>query len=309
VSPTPHPTRTAGDGEIINPDSVPTPTGGFGDLSGTSGNTSQTQQTANVMLVNFNKNFSIGYTQQYGLLYNSWEVYVGRFMNPHEDGIFLYDRISGEARIMNFTGKLQVSNYHELHNLDGNWEVHTGDFNGSGRAQVLLYDPGSGNMQFLVFDSHLSLTDQKPLSSLGSNKVLYVGHFGMSTLSVMLYNPQAAQSTFIAFSSSLDVQRQYTVNSWDQNWQILIGSFLDRSHCLANHTCATGDDILVLNRQLGQLQQYMFSFGKQFTVFDNRSQSFIRNGVASQGAISSVDTTTFALVITLNTPIRGEELY
>jgi hypothetical protein len=304
------PTGSAqGNAEILSPDGGPAPSGGFGDLSGTSGNTSQTQQTANVMLVDFNKNFGVSYTQQYGLLYNSWEVYVGRFVNPHEDGIFLYDRISGEARIMNFTSKLQVSHYHELHNLDGNWEVHTGDFNGSSRAQVLLYDPGSGDMQFLVFDSHLSLTTQKTLSSLGSNMVLYVGHFGMSTLSVMLYDPQAAQSSFIAFSRSLDVQRQITITSWDQNSQILVGAFLDRSHCLANHTCATGDDILVLNRQLGQLQQYIFSFGKQFSVFDNRSQSFLRNGVAPQGALSSVNTTTFALVVTLNTSIRGEELY
>ena len=261
------------------------------------------------MLVNFNNSFSVGYTQQYGLFYNAWEVYVGRFVNPHEDGIFLYDRISGQADIMNFTSKLQVSNYYELHNLDGNWEVHTGDFNGSGRAQVLLYDPGSGNMQFLVFNSHLSLTAQKTLSSLGSNQVLYVGHFGMPTLSVMLYNPEAAQSTFIAFSGSLDVQRQLTVTSWNQNWQILIGAFLDRSRCLANHTCATGDDILLLNRQLGQLQQYMFSFGNQFKVFDNRSQPFLRNGVAPEGTLSPVDTATFALVVTLDTSIRGEELY
>ncbi|HEX6480686.1 MAG TPA: CHAP domain-containing protein [Ktedonobacteraceae bacterium] len=310
VSPTPDPTGSVqSDGEIINPDNGPTPTGGSGDLSGSSGGTPQSQQTANVMLVDFNKNFAISYTQQYGLLYNSWEVYVGRFVNPQEDGIFLYDRISGEARIMNFTGKLQVSNYHELHNLDGNWEVHTGDFNGSGRAQVLLYDPGSGNMQFLVFDSHLSLTTQQTLSSLGSNMVLYVGHFGMSTLSVMLYDPQTAQSSFIAFNRSLEVQRQVTITSWDQNSQILVGAFLDRSHCLANHTCATGDDILVLNRQLGQLQQYIFSFGKQFNVFDNRSQSFLRNGVAPQGVLSSVDTTTFSLVVTLDTSIRGEELY
>ncbi len=210
---------------------------------------------------------------------------------------------------MNFTKTLQVSNYHELHNLDGNWEVHTGDFNGSGRAQVLLYDPSSGDAQFLVFTSKLALVDQKSLSSFGSNLVLYVGHFGMPTLSVMLYDPQAAQSTFIAFDSSLDVTRQYTVNSWDQSWQILVGAFLDRSHCLANHTCATGDDILLLNRNLGQLQQYNFSFGKQYSVFDNRSQSFVRDGVAVQGVLSPVDTTTFSLVITLDTSIRGEELY
>jgi hypothetical protein len=294
----------------MGPNNGPTPTPVFGDLSGSSGGTSQAQQqTANVMLVDFNKKFGISHMQQYGLLYNSWEVYVGRFVNPHEDGIFLYDRISGEARIMSFTSKLQVSNYHELHNLDGNWEVHTGDFNGSGRAQVLLYDPSSGDAQFLIFTSKLSLANQKSLSAWGSNLVLYVGHFGMSTLSVMLYDPKAAQSTFIAFTPSLDVQRQYTVNSWDQSWQILVGAFLDRSHCLANHTCSTGDDILVLNRSLGQLQQYIFSFGKQFDVFDNRSQSFVRAGTATEGVLSPVDTTTFGLVMTLDTSIRGEELY
>jgi len=298
-----------GDADVLSPNHGPTPTSGLGDLSGTPGGPSQGQQTANVILVDFNKNFSIRHVQRYGLLYNSWEVYIGRFMNPHQDGIFLYDRISGEARIMSFTSKLRVSNYHELHNLDGNWEVHTGDFNGSGRAQVLLYDPGSGDVQFLVFTSHLALATQKSLSGLGSNQVLYVGHFGMSTLSVMLYDPEAAQSTFIAFSSSLDVERQYTVASWDQNWQILVGAFLDRSRCLANHTCATGDDILLLNRKLGQLQQYIFSFGKQFNEFDNRSQSFVRAGVAPQGVLSPVNTTTFSLVATLNTTIRGEELY
>ncbi|HLH63053.1 MAG TPA: CHAP domain-containing protein [Ktedonobacteraceae bacterium] len=278
-------------------------------LSGPPGATSQSQLTADVMVVDFDNNFSISHVQKYGLLYNSWEVYVGRFVNPQQDGVFLYDRNSGEARIMDFTGDLEITNYHELHNLEGNWEVHTGDFNGSGRAQVLLYDPSSGDAQFLVFTPKLSLAHQKSLSSPGSNLVLYVGHFGMPTLSVMLYDPQAAQSTFIAFDSSLDVARQVTVDSWDQSWQILIGAFLDRSRCLANHTCASGDDILLLNRNLGELEQYIFSFGNQYNVFDNRSQSFVRDGVAPQGVLSPVDTTTFGLVITLDTSIHGEEIY
>ena len=30
-------------------------------------------------------------------LNNAWEVYVGRFMNPNQDGLFLYDRSAGQA--------------------------------------------------------------------------------------------------------------------------------------------------------------------------------------------------------------------
>ena len=131
----------------------------------------------------------------------------------------------------------------------------------------------------------------------------------MPTLSVMLYDPQAAQSTFVAFDKSLEITHQYQVSSWNQNWQILLGAFVDRSRCLASGNCSTGDDILVLNRQTGQVQQYVFSFGLQYQVFDSRSQAFLREGVAADANLGPVDTTSFSLLGTLNTSIRGEELY
>ena len=120
---------------------------------------------------------------------------------------------------------------------------------GTGRAQVLLYNPSSGEAQMLVLKSNLSSADQKSFSGWGTNKALYVGHFGTPTLNIMLYDPQAIQTTFIAFDTTLMVTYQSTVPAWDNRWQILIGSFLDRSHCLTVHNCTTGDDILVLNRQ------------------------------------------------------------
>jgi len=279
------------------------------DLSGSlTGSVAQTL-TANLLVLDFGRNFNVLHLQQYTLIDNSWEVYVGRFVNPNQDGIFLYDRFLGEARLLSFDARLQVTHNHGVHNLNGNWEVHSGDFQGSGRSQVLLYDPSSGDAQFLTFARDLSLSDQKMYSGWGTNQVLYVGHFGMPALSVMLYDPQAGQSTFMAFDAALDMTHQYTVQSWDQRWQVLIGAFLDRSHCLASYNCSTGDDILVLNRQTGQMSQYAFSFGNQFQVYDNRSQGFVRDGRATEDRLNVVDTTSFSLLTTLSTSIRDEELY
>jgi hypothetical protein len=266
-------------------------------------------RTANILVLDFNKDFSIRFQQQYTLWHANWEVYVGRFAGPQRDGIFLYDRSVGEGRIMDFDSHLVVSDYQEMHNLDGNWLVYSGDFIGTGRAQLLVYDPSSGAAQILTFAPNLALAGQKLYSNWGTNQVLYVGHFGTSALNVMLYDPEAQQSTFIAFDKRLEVARQYVVHSWSQRWQILVGAFLDRSRCLASHTCSTGDDILVLDRQTGQMQQYIFSFGRQLQEFDNRVQSFARNGVASEQHLNSVDTTTFSLLTTLKTSIRDEEIY
>jgi len=154
-----------------------------------------------------------------------------------------------------------------------------------------------------------SVVNQKSMSGWGTNQVLYIGHFGLSSLSVMLYNPQASQSTFIAFDKSLRVSHQYTISSWDQNSQVLVGAFLDRSRCLASHTCTSGDDILVLNRKTGQVKQYIFSFGNHFKVFDNRVQAFLRERAASIATLSTVDATSFSLMSTLDTGIHNEELY
>jgi hypothetical protein len=266
-------------------------------------------QTANAQVLDFNQDFSVRNLQQYTLLNNAWEVYVGRFVNANQDGLFLYDRSAGQARVVSFDSKLQVSHYHDMQDLAGNWEVYSGDFNGSGRAQALLYDPSSGNAQFLIFSPDLSLANQKSYSGWGTNLALYVGHFGTSTLIVMLYDPEAAKRTFVAFNNSLEVTHQYQVSIWDQRWQILVGSFVDRSRCLASGNCTTGDDILVLNRQTGQIQQYVFSFGRQYRVFDNRSQAFLREGLAANANLGPVDTTSFSLLGTLDSSIRGEELY
>jgi hypothetical protein len=280
------------------------------DLSGSDLQNWETQgRMANVIVFNFKKDFSINKQQQYTLWHDAWEVYVGRFANTHQDGIFLYDRIPGEARVLDFDNKMVVSQYHEIHNLVGNWEVHSGNFNNSGRAQVLLYDPSSGSAQFLLFGSDLSLQHQMSISGWGSNRVLYIGHFGLPSLSVMLYSSQAGQSTFVAFDSSLRVSHQYTISSWNQNSQVLVGSFLDRSRCLASHTCSNGDDVLVLNRQTGQVRQYIFSFGNHFKVFDNRAQAFLREGATSVASLSPVDATSFSLMSTLDTSIHNEELY
>jgi len=44
-------------------------------------------------------------------------------------------------------------------------------------------------------------------------------------------------------------------------------------------------------------------------VFDNRIQSFVREGLTSGSRLNMVDTTSFSLMATLPTDIHGEELY
>ncbi|MFL5653838.1 MAG: CHAP domain-containing protein [Ktedonobacteraceae bacterium] len=264
---------------------------------------------SNSIVLDFDQNFNVHNFQQYTLMDNNWEVYIGRFVSSNQDSLFLYDRVLREVDLLSFDSNLHVTHNQPMHNVDGNWEVFSGDFMGAGRSQALLYNPIGGNAQMLIFKSDLSLANTKNYTGWGTNQVLYVGHFGAPTLSVMLYDPHAALSTFMEFDSTLTVSHQVTVSSWDNHWQILIGSFLDRSHCLASHNCSTGDDILVLNRQTGQLEQYVFSFGNQYQVGDNRSQGFVRTRIAPMENLTSVDTSTFSLLTMLSTSIRGEELY
>ncbi len=290
---------------------TPQKPGPGGDLSGNTVVDPQNPQPPppNILLVSFTSDLHIKQQQAYTLMYDPWEVYVGRFVNAHQDGLFLYDRTAGEARIMDFTSALLVNHYQQLHNLVGNWDIHTGDFDASGRARLLLYDPGTGDLQFLVFAPDLSLANQVDDTGLNTGQVLYVGHFGLPALSVMLYDPAAGQSTFIAFDSSLQVAQQVAVQSWNQTWQVLIGAFLDRSTCQAAYHCATVDDVLALNRQTGQLKQYSFTFGNQYQVFDNRLQAFIREGVVITARLQTVDTSSFNWQTTLDASITTEELY
>jgi len=288
----------------------PTPTTGTGDLSGTAPQDwEKLGRTANIVVLNFDKDFAVHVQQSYTLWHANWEVYVGRFASATQDGIFLYDRLAGEGRIMDFDAKLLINHYQETHNLDGNWILYSGDFTGAERAQLFLYDPGSGDGQMLAFKPDLTLEKQLTYTNLGTGMVLYAGHFGLPNVSVMLYDPQAGRSTFLAFDKALAIAQQTTVQSWGQRWQILVGAFLDRSRCIINGNCSTGDDILVLDRQTGKIGQYVFSFGRKFQVYDNRSQAFLRQGGAPDKRLNNVDTTTFSLLNTLSTNIHDEELY
>jgi hypothetical protein len=247
--------------------------------------------------------------QDYSLWHNSWEVYIGRFLSPTRDGVFLYDRTVGEARVLGYSSKLQLAQFRFLHNLGGNWDVHTGSFNGQAQAQILLYDPGTGDAQMLTLKKDLAVGEQITYSAWGTDLVLYVGHFGLPTLSVMLYDPQLARSTFLAFDASLKIAHQAIIQTWDQNSQILVGAFLDRTLCLEQHTCASGDDILVLNRTTGMVAQYIFSFGNLFNIYDNRIQAYLRDGMAPVANVFPVDASLFRLLSSEESTIHGEELY
>ncbi len=268
-----------------------------------------TGRTANAVILNFNTDLSVNHIQQYTQWHNSWEVYVGRYTNSNQDGVFLYDRRIGEARVMDFDSSMAINNYQEIHDLSGNWQVFSGDFNGSGHAQVMLYEPSRGIGAFLILGSDLSLVKRIDYTGWTPNEVFYVGHFGTDRLNAMLYDPQAGTSTFIVFNDALKILTLHTVHSWDQHYQILVGAFVDRTACLTSGGCSKGDDILVLNRASGQIQQYVFTFGRQYQVINNRAQPFVRSGFSSNSEYRTVDTTTFQAVGTFSTSIGNEELY
>ena len=131
-----------------------------------------------------------------------------------------------------------------------------------------------------------------------------------------MYDQQNAQSVFVSFHADLTIDHQYTVKTWDQRWQILVGAFHDVAQCSsasASTDCAKNDDILVLNRQNGQIEQYVFSFGRQYQLYDNRAQAFLRQGYHAgyftHQYVDFIDATTFSMVSTQSTSIRNEELY
>jgi hypothetical protein len=294
---------------LLNPGAGPNQGILDNDLSSVLSSSTPRVLASNVNVLDFDQNFQVLHFQQYTLMDNNWEVYTGGFVNSNQDGLLLYDRVLREVRLLGFDSHLHITHNQPIHNVDGNWQVFSGDFKGAGRSQVLFYNPIGGNAQILTLKTDLSLADTKNYTGWGTNQVLYVGHFGAPTLSVMLYDPQAVLSIFMEFDSTLTVSHQVTVHSWDNHWQILIGSFLDRSRCLASNNCSTGDDILVLNRRTGQLEQFVFSFGNQYQVDDTRSQGFVRSRVAPMDSLTSIDASSFSLLTTLNTSIRGEELY
>jgi len=268
-----------------------------------------TGRTANAIVLDFNADLSIRHLQQYTQWHNSWEIYVGRYKNANQDGVFLYDRKIGEARVMDFNASMAINDYQELHDLKGNWQVFSGNFNGSGRAQVMLYDPSKGMGAFLVLGSDLSLVKRQGYKGWTPNEVLYIGRFGADRLNAMLYDPQTGTSTFIAFNNALKVQTIRTMHSWDKNYQILVGSFVDRSTCIADGNCGKGDDILVLNRKTGQIQQYVFTFGRQYQVINSAARPYTRQGSDSSKVYKTVDTTIFKIIGTFDTTIKNEELY
>lgn len=212
---------------------------------------------------------------------------------------------------MDFTRSLLVNHYQALSGLEGNWEVHTGDFRGASHAQILLYDPSTGALRFLVFAPDLRLLLQVNDTILPAGMVLYIGHFGLPALSVMLYDPQAGKSTFVAFDTSLHITQQATVPGWDRNWQVLVGAFLDRSACIAAHSCSVGDDILALDRTTGTIQQFVFSFGNPDPMLDRCVLALLHEGEipAMNPALRIVDPPGYTLGITLDTGITDEELY
>jgi surface antigen len=281
------------------------PTAALGNNSQVT-NENSSARTANVMLMDFDKNLNVVHRQVYYLWHADWEVYVGRFASKNQDGIFLYDRTMGEVRVLDFNANMQINTYHEMHNLTGNWMVYSGDFAGLGNAQLMLYDPIAGKLQIMSFDKHLNVTHDKLFSNVGKNEVAYIGHFGQATPGIMLYDPQAAQSTFMSIDHSLAIDHEYLVKSWNQNSQILVGDFSDHNNC--GSSC-NSDSILVLNRKTGLIEQYVFTFGKVSKVYDNRAQGFMREGVSVTQHVSLVDTSTFSMVSSLSTPIRNEELY
>ncbi|WP_376793648.1 hypothetical protein, partial [Thermogemmatispora sp.] len=283
--------------------------GGGNDLGGSQ--SSQSQLVPNVLLVDFTSTFGIRQLQRYLLSQDSWEIYIGRFVSAQQDGLFLYDRLNGQARLISFNARLQVAHNQAVTDLDGNWQVYSGDFCGLGQAQLLLYDPIAGQAQLLLLNRNLQVQARQSYSQWSSGGILYTGHFGGAAEGLMLYDPLRAESTFIAFDRQGELTHQYTVASWNQDWQVLIGSFIDHTSCGAEATCATGDDILVLNRQTGRLEQYAFHFQPTLKLYDNRLQAFVREGLAQEqdNYLKIVDTSTFSLLAILDTPVHSEELY
>ena len=63
-------------------------------------------RTANILVLDFDKNLNVLHQQQYTTWHSSWEVYVGSFATGNRDGIFLYDRVVGEGRMLDFNNTM-----------------------------------------------------------------------------------------------------------------------------------------------------------------------------------------------------------
>ena len=55
--------------------------------------------------------------------------------------------------------------------------------------------------------------------------------------------------------------------------------------------------------------RFIFTFGNQYRVFDNRLQAFLRDGVVITARLQMVDTSSFAWQASLDVSITTEESY
>ena len=270
--------------------------------------------SSNVLLVNFDATGTPRIQRAYSLWNANWEFYTGHLTSLLHDDVFVYDRISGEGHLLLFDASLRVQHETLLHGLQGDWLLTMGDFIGVGTAQLFLYDPTQGTARMLAFAADGSLHTQQTYTHLGTHELVYVGHFGLPTMSVMLHDPTPGQSLFLSFDRHLDISHESRVQTWGTRWQILVGSFLPRTTTACADTldtapCSTHDDLLVLDRQTGQLTPFVVSLKQNASRFDPRVTAFERLRVAPTLPVQPVETSIVSLAATLETSIRNEEVY
>ncbi len=194
---------------------------------------------------------------------------------------------------LDFDQNFQVLHFQQYTLMDNNWEVYTGGFVNSNQDGLLLYDRVLRDVRLLGFDSNLHITHNQPIHNVDGNWEVFSGDFkGAGRSQVLFYNPIGGNAQILTLKTDLSLADTKNYTGWG-----------------TNHNCSTGDDILVLNRRTGQLEQFVFSFGNQYQVDDTRSQGFVRSRVAPMDSLTSIDASSFSLLTTLNTSIRGEELY
>ena len=279
-----------------------------------------TQASSNVWFVTFDATGTPRVQRPYTLWNANWEYSIGSLTSASQDDLFLYDRTRGEGHLLVFGSSFQVQHETVMHGLQGNWLLTMGDFIGAGTAQLLLYDPTQGTARMLAFARDGSVQQHQDYSHLGTHELVYTGYFGLPTMSVMLHDPTQGQSLFLSFDHQLALSHESRMQTWGTRWQVLVGSFLleTTTGCTDTPPCSTGetretagthDDLLVLDRQTGQLEPFAISLAHNAHRFDPRVMAFERLGVAPTLQARPVETGVVSLGATLETSIRTEEVY
>ncbi len=217
-------------------------------------------RTAILTLIEYNQYLSVKQEASFTHWHNTWEIQPGHF-GAEQDGLFLFDRQAGEARILTFTPQMRIAHSYSAHHWNTRWEVYLDNFTGEGWDSLLLFDRAAGIARLLAFTPALKVERSATYTGWARGWAFYPGVWGgtnPSSTGLFLYDQQQGQAAFVAFGPQLRLTAQKTYEGWRHTWKVFVGRFGATCPTGANTPCLS--TLLLIDPQAGQAKLVRFQF-------------------------------------------------